>query len=534
MKKVVCFCRVSSSAQDLTNQRNEVLATIKHDGYKTSEIVIVEGKESAIKLDEMERQTLNELKEVIDTNPTITDVYFYAIDRLARKVSVVLSIVDQMTAKGINLHFLNPYPMQTMRNGKEDAMGKMFLTFLSIGAEMEMKMKNERFADKRKGMRAAGQLIGGNVLYGYYRDKVSGYPMKKDEESKVVEDIFNWYVNDGLSQRQIAKRLICDGVWDAEDYKTLNSAVMKVSKIITNPAYSGRQAKQYDSKEEKTVIYPAIVDIELQDKAIQIATNNHKEKKETANIYYAKGIVKTEIDGETYSMYPIKGNCSYGILYNGMQMGVNINVCDTIAWRNAQGLFKVYQSYEKWTEPQRLEQQIKENEKKIQKLEPIFATFKQREQRVNNLYELGRYTDEEYNDRYNALMKEKQVYINERIKLENEIKRYKKMIKKQKDFKMSDIDLSTYSDEQRKELVKEMITSINVEKVGKYDYKITVIPNESMFKIGIVVPYYLYNCSGGVKRLKEIIGQKETDISNEIEIRYKQPKRIKVAKKERG
>ena len=529
MKKVVCFCRVSSSAQDLTNQRNEVLKVIKNDNFKTSEIIIVEGKESAIKLDEMERQTLNELKEVIEHNPTITDVYFYAIDRLARKVSVVLSIVDQMSKKGINLHFLNPYPMQTMRDGKEDSMGKMFLTFLSIGAEMEMKMKNERFADTRKGMREKGQLIGGNVLYGYYRDK-SGYPKTKDEESKVVEDIFNMYVNDGLSMRQIAKKLICDNVWNVDDFKTLNSAVVKISNILTNPAYSGRQAKQKDSKEEKTVIYPAIVDIELQDKALAIAQNNHKEK-DTTNIYYAKGLVKTEIDGKEYTMSPIKGNCSYGLNYNGVQVGININVIDTIAWRDAQGLFKVWQSYENWTEPQRLEEQIKGNEEKIQKLQPIFEKYAQREERLNNLYELGRYTDEVYNSRYNSLMSEKQVYVNEQIKLENEIKRLKNMAKRIRNFKMEDIDLSTYTDEQRKELVKQMIKSINIEKTGKYDYNIVVIPNVEMFKIGIVVPYYLYNCSGGVKKLISKMGQKELDITNEIVIRFKQPKRVKVTKK---
>ena len=194
-------------------------------------------------------------------------------------------------------------------------------------------------------------------------------------------------------------------------------------------------------------------------------------------------------------------------------------------------MFRIYQSYENLTEPQRLGEQIKDNEDKIQKLEPIFATFKQREQRINNLYELGRYTDEEYNDRYNALMKEKQVYINEQIKFGNEIKRLKNMANRIRNFKMEDIDLSSYTDEQRKELVKQMITSINIEKVGKYNYNIVIVPNESMFKIGIVVPYYLYNCSGGVKRLKEIIGAKETDISNQIEIRYQQPKRVKVTKK---
>ena len=153
MKKVICFCRVSSKHQDLEYQRKEVMSAIVADGYKESEIAIVEGKESAIKLELMQRQTIEEMNELIEDNPTIESVYFYAIDRLARRVSVVLTVVDMMTKKGVNLVFLNPYRLHTLRDGKEDPIGKMFLTFLSIGAEMEMKMKKERFEDTKKLMR---------------------------------------------------------------------------------------------------------------------------------------------------------------------------------------------------------------------------------------------------------------------------------------------------------------------------------------------------------------------------------------------
>lgn len=529
MKKVVCFCRVSSSAQDLTEQRTAVVRAIRSDRFKPNEIVYVEGKESAIKLDEMQRQTLNELKEVIATTPTITDVYFYAIDRLARRVNVVLSVVEEMIKQGINLHFLNPYPMQTLKDGKEDAMGKMFLTFLSIGAEMEMKMKNERFETKRKGMREAGQLIGGNVLYGYYRSKSSGYPERLIEEAKVVEDIFNWYV-EGMSMKQIAKRLICNGNWNAEDFKTLNSAVMKVSKIINNPAYSGRTPNQYDSKEEKTIKYPAIVDVELQDQAMQIAANNKREK-DTSNIYYGKGLVKTMVGEDVYTMSPIKGNGSYCLNYNGVQIGVNINVLDTIIWRNAKALYTTFQAYEEFTKPSKLEAKIKENEEKIDKLQPIFDTFAQREERTNRLYKLGRTSDEEYEKEYQEIENEKKVYINEKIRLENENKRLQTQIGKLSGMRFTEIDYTNYTDEEKRELAKDMITSVMVEKVGKFDYDIFVNANESIFNVGVAIPYYHYNCAGGVKKLLEIVGERYTDITNEIEMRFKQPKRVKVIKK---
>ena len=40
-------------------------------GYKENEIIIVKGKESAIKLREEERQTLNEMKQLISEHKSI-------------------------------------------------------------------------------------------------------------------------------------------------------------------------------------------------------------------------------------------------------------------------------------------------------------------------------------------------------------------------------------------------------------------------------------------------------------------------------
>lgn len=142
MKKVIAFLRVSTIQQQLEGQREKVISNIIADGYKESEIFVIEGKESAIKLDEEERQTLNQLKDAITHYPDIKAVYVFAIDRLARRVSIVLSIKDYLLKRGINLIFLNPHKMGTMReeNGVmvEDELTSMMLMFLSYGAEMEI------------------------------------------------------------------------------------------------------------------------------------------------------------------------------------------------------------------------------------------------------------------------------------------------------------------------------------------------------------------------------------------------------------
>ena len=526
MKKVICFLRVSSIQQDLEAQRIAVLSEIKKDGYKPNEVEIVSAKESAIKLDEMQRQTLNEMKSLIEKYDSIKDVYFFAIDRLARKVSIVLSIVDYCTKKGVNLHFLNPYPMQTLRDGKEDSLGKMFLTFLSIGAEMEMKMKQERFANVRNVMRNEGKLVVGKVLFGYYRDS-NGFPQIKEDEAEVVRRIFNEYVNEEKSMRAIAKELVIEGIFEN---KPLNHLTVKISNIINNTAYSGREAKQFDSKERKLIKYPQIVNVELQDKAMAISSANKREK-ETDNIYYAKGITKFVIGNELKPTSTVKGNAAYcwTDLSDNKQYNISINVVDSIAESEAKKLYKIWKSYENFVQPQVYDKQIEEYENKISNLSSIFEEFDLKESRLNRAYTLGRMKDEEYDEMYDELMKEKQVYINEKTKFENQIRKLKRQ-KENIDWQ-KEVTIEANTDEEIRDLVQMMIERIEVTKLGKYDYQINVIPNLSLFRIGIAMWTYKYNCSGGKIRLIATLGDKEYDVADIIKKRFESGNALKRKQK---
>ena len=83
-KKCICLIRVSTQQQLLEGQREKVVATAIADGYSQNEIQVVEAKESAIKLKEEQRETLNDMKELITQYPSIESVYVFAMDRLAR------------------------------------------------------------------------------------------------------------------------------------------------------------------------------------------------------------------------------------------------------------------------------------------------------------------------------------------------------------------------------------------------------------------------------------------------------------------
>ena len=132
-------------AQDLQPQLDAVKRQIIADEYKESEIVVVKGKESAIKLKEEQRQTLNEMKQLIDEYPSIEAVYFFAVDRLARRMSVVMSIKEWADERKINLVFLNPQPMYTFKRNEEGELVKneltdLLLAMLSYGAMMERRL----------------------------------------------------------------------------------------------------------------------------------------------------------------------------------------------------------------------------------------------------------------------------------------------------------------------------------------------------------------------------------------------------------
>lgn len=532
MKKVICFSRVSTQAQDLTVQRLEVEKAILKDGFKKSEILYVEAKESAIKLSELERTSLNELKEALNGNPQIKDVYFFAIDRLARKVSIVLSIVEQMIEIGVNLHFLNPYPMQTLRDGKEDAMGKMFLTFLSIGAEMEMKMKSERFQATKNEMKVQGKIVSGVTLYGYYRDD-NGFAQVKEDEAEIIRKIFNEYDN-GCSANQVAKKMILNGDgWS--DVSTLKAAAKKITLILKNKAYSGRAAIT-KAKTESAVKYPVIVDAELQDRCIKKLSDTAKEK-DTTTVYYAKGLAKWNNNGEIHPMAISKATYCYEYrLQKAMgheTFTCSLNVIESLAWYCAKGIHKIMQSYKSFIAPQITNKKIEELQHNIENLTPHYIKLQTIKDRINKQYRSGRIDDAEYDKCFEDIDKEKAILDNEKRKIENQIERIKEQGERINQLQNEQVEYDLMTDEERKELCKSCLDSIIITKTGKYDYEIQVEPTQSL-PIGIAMKSYKYSCKGGQKVLKEYLGDKETDITNEIIIRFKNDKRQRYAKNKKG
>ena len=96
MKKCILLSRVSTQQQTLEQQTNELLKFAKNRGYNDNSIIVIEDKESAIKLDEEHRQGLIKMKEYIAEDKNINCVICYEISRISRQQKVLFSIRDYL------------------------------------------------------------------------------------------------------------------------------------------------------------------------------------------------------------------------------------------------------------------------------------------------------------------------------------------------------------------------------------------------------------------------------------------------------
>ena len=519
-KKCICFGRVSSKRQDFTAQINKVKLAALSDGYTENEIAVIQGKESAIKLAEEERQTLNEMKELIEENPTIESVYCFAIDRLARRVSIILSVKDYLLQRGINLVFLNPHKMSTMRiNEKgekvEDEMTKLLLMLLSYGAEMEMKIKIERLVTKKEEMRDNNEVTG-KLIIGYknVNRKATIDPIK----GAIVKWIFRSYNEDGMSLQKIFEKGVELGYWSNTPLKS--SRASKIRQILMNYAYCGEATKS-------GFVYPKLIEKEEIDKAIELMSQaQSKAKTISKTIALAKGKI---YDKETNYALQYDGNHLKYFKRNdhtNKLISANLNIIDFCVWKEA--------SRVKWNILSTKDDTTRLN---------VGNELDQIDDRIYNIQQI---IDNEINDRFNKLYK---AYINSRgrisdddynrevAQIEKEEKKYKQQIESLQQRKAeltailhdlnnsnNDLDptevMNITDYEHQKEIVDEVIEKIIVNRTdkgqfieiyNKYESKPQIFLNKT--KTNHTVIYWMINDEDAI------------DLSDEYKPRYKRMNR---------
>ncbi len=119
-----------------------------------------------------------------------------ALDRLARKLSDVAGLHDELQFHGMSLHAVNVGAVTTMHVGMLGTMAQMFLS------DLREKTKRGQLGRVLQGRAAAGKAFGYDVV----EDTERGGRVINPAEAAVVERIFSLFAH-GVSPRAIARRL---------------------------------------------------------------------------------------------------------------------------------------------------------------------------------------------------------------------------------------------------------------------------------------------------------------------------------------
>ena len=282
-KKAVIFARVSTEAQDYTEQVNRMTAVAMVDGYKKDNLIVISNKESAIKLAEDEREGLQQLQQAIAADSSINAVYVFEISRLGRRMDVISSVVQWLTDSHIQLVCDTPNVRLFERDGSVSFGGQMMIYLMGVMAAQEMKIKKERFANGKKRNKELGLYCGERLAFGF--TVVNKREVVNEAEAEVIRTAYQMYANDANRTAQtnsdIANYLKVNGICKYSD-KFFSAG--RVAKFISYPKYRG-----------------TIVSEELWDKCNEIRVNNYNGSKERKQAF-GERLIKCQECGRNFQL----------------------------------------------------------------------------------------------------------------------------------------------------------------------------------------------------------------------------------------
>lgn len=499
MKKAIVFTRVSSLTQSLEDQQRAVMREALTK-YKADEIAVVEGKESAVKLEEEQRQTLQEMKSIINQHPTVETIFFFGVDRLARRVRVVVDVVDDLTKMGVNCVFLNPSKINTIDivDGikRENPMGHLILLFLGYAAEMEAKMFKARVVNTKKIMRANHQVASGTLAYGYRKSNDKTIEVCEPQAS-IVRELFNLYATKQWSLITLHDHLATKDDSFFKLSSQSSTRACRVSAIIHNTLYSGNNTKNSN-------VYPPIVTPQLQEDCIAIANANLKGiRKKTKYVFYGKGLLRNYSDKRHRLLTAEIGQCCYRTNRDDEpKFMVSINAVDTIL-KGLLSLKAMAMGEVKQKTIEDYSKKIKDNNKAIDVIQSQIDTLNNANLKIEMLLVKGKIRESIADEQKKVNNRELKQFGSKITELKTETQQLTNLIAASK----TDNDIHAMEEELRhttddkliKKCIDSIIQEVQVYHVDKYTKKIVVIGKPIVARH--IVAHYIITSRGGQLKL---------------------------------
>jgi site-specific DNA recombinase len=248
MKKAAIYARVSSKKQKeeetIKSQIDFLLQYASKEGYFIPETWMF--IDDGITGEHLQRPSLDEMRDMIRIEQ-VDAILIYAPDRLARKYSHQLILLEEFRKNGVKTFFIkDSHPTDTPE-------GIMSNHFQGIFAEYERSLIIDRSRRGRLFKAKQGNpSILPSVPYGYKKVK-NGHNTVIEVvkgQSNIVEKIFKMYINDKISLSQIARTLSLEGIKSPKGLPLWD--VTTIRNILKNPSYTGTAYFGKTKKIEKT------------------------------------------------------------------------------------------------------------------------------------------------------------------------------------------------------------------------------------------------------------------------------------------
>lgn len=201
----------------------------------------------------------------------VKNVLVFKIDRLTRSTADLIYMVDLFNEHDCAFNSL----MESIDT--QTASGRMFLKIIGIFAEFEREniIERTKVGVERK-VKEGYSLCTATASFGYNRGKGEKIQTINENEANIVRDIFEMFVDDGITLTDIARRLNLRDV-STKLNKTWSST--KIRRVLANCNYIGNVRHHMNDLKHSTEydgLHDAIVSEELFDAAQSILNANKK------------------------------------------------------------------------------------------------------------------------------------------------------------------------------------------------------------------------------------------------------------------
>ena len=226
------YSRVSTDRQEheatIESQAEELRTRVRDDGITAWEEI----QDQGYSRDNLVRPGLDRLRDLA-AQGEVDRVYIQAPDRLASGAKLMV-LVDELQSHGVSVIFLTGATEDTPE-------GRLLLHVQGAIAEYERTKIAERTRRGKLYWARAGALVGGHHPYGYRfvrRVDLNRAHLEIEETTApVVRSMYQWLINEQLSTRAVARRLMELGVPTPRGAQQWQPHV--IARMLRNTAYKG-------------------------------------------------------------------------------------------------------------------------------------------------------------------------------------------------------------------------------------------------------------------------------------------------------